>query len=713
MMTLHEDDIEERFAEECQLLDDHYDSVLHQDDSDESDEVDDDPRDANHGFEDDYDIPLTPRAARKARTSRKRKPKRGTPSLPASRLIDNPRPISFPLEVLELFCQYLPQATLRCVTSLVCRAWKLASDRHIRRVGIWKAVNNDFQRAIVDKMHTLDTLECWHQVDPENHRLPFYPAINSLLWTDFTKEILQSFEPIPDERRDQTSIGQDFRDPIQSCLLHSIKELSIQGRYLLYNTHLQALIPGFRFLETLKVSILGRHMSIPLFTLLNSSPNLRHVQFESAHYINVSFTAGDKMDSIVELSQPVINPETAHFPVKPPEILPPVVYPEQYRLEVFEASFVSTKPRIFERLFSTCPNLKTFKGSSIQYHLYYPITEEENEQRLAKHAKRHCPKLKWYTHLIKPGPTDLVDFKHLNLLKEHFPDITQLSLYCDYSSQYHIIHYFSPEFLRQITTLEISPCTHTVQSGYLERFLNAMPKLCHLYALRIPYKVPPEPLIFPYYHWASWQLRTVELDLQHSDAYVRVFDYISRRCPKLESAVFKIYALHIGQRMHGPQTKKVLKYASPSASTTSTHPPGSRTIVNSMRTAIERVEPRRFDNSLLALKSLKWLETLKIYSNTQDGVILVSDFEFMRRVEDRPIIDPPASSDLASTTQGGENKTSSPTTDKAEETWCPKLQAFHYYYGGYATWWSADRLLPRIQEIRPGVEIRIQNRSFA
>jgi len=82
-------------------------------------------------------------------------------------IVDCPRPLVFPLEVLDLVCSHLSQATLRHCVSLVCKNWNNVSDRYIRRVGIWTPLAEDSEKQLLQQMQRLDTLECWFGMDPD------------------------------------------------------------------------------------------------------------------------------------------------------------------------------------------------------------------------------------------------------------------------------------------------------------------------------------------------------------------------------------------------------------------------------------------------------------------------------------------------------------------------------------------------------------------
>ncbi|KAG0257434.1 hypothetical protein BG011_003954 [Mortierella polycephala] len=102
-------------------------------------------------------------------------------------------------------------------------------------------------------------------------------------------------------------------------------------------------------------------MITPLFQYLDASPNLLELYIASNAGSNrVTIVSGDADDQIVDLPEPPIDPETAHFPRKPKKVISPATYPEQYRLQAFECTNVIMEPRVLGRIVAICPNLRVF-----------------------------------------------------------------------------------------------------------------------------------------------------------------------------------------------------------------------------------------------------------------------------------------------------------------------------------------------------------------
>ncbi|KAF9337091.1 hypothetical protein BG006_006269 [Podila minutissima] len=109
------------------------------------------------------DIQVAPRVRTKSKPRTQRNKAKTTPkSEPVYT-----RPLIFPHEILEFVCEHLSQATLRFCASLVSKQWHAVCNRFIRRVGVWEALANDYQDALLAKLPNLNALESWATHDPD------------------------------------------------------------------------------------------------------------------------------------------------------------------------------------------------------------------------------------------------------------------------------------------------------------------------------------------------------------------------------------------------------------------------------------------------------------------------------------------------------------------------------------------------------------------
>ncbi|KAF9105004.1 hypothetical protein BGX27_009847, partial [Mortierella sp. AM989] len=151
-------------------------------------------------------------------------------------IIDCPRPLVFPLEVLGLVCSHLSQSTLRTCVSLVCKDWSAVSDRYIKRAGVWTPLSEDYQKRLIEQMKKLDTLECWFNMDPDvpDSTSIITQEISCQRWRTFRDAVLAPFDKGLQSNKDVIQDSQKPDDDTPTCLLHNIHNLSLRGYYIGY-----------------------------------------------------------------------------------------------------------------------------------------------------------------------------------------------------------------------------------------------------------------------------------------------------------------------------------------------------------------------------------------------------------------------------------------------------------------------------------------------
>ncbi|KAG0310080.1 hypothetical protein BGZ99_000680, partial [Dissophora globulifera] len=490
--------------EQSHVVPDHFFSEF---DYDENNFSGYDDYDYGSDYGDDLDIRLTLPAPHKAPRARRNKQNKKSPTSPKPApftkiiqpIVDCSQPLLFPLEVLELVCLHLNQATLRHCMSLVCKSWNTVSDRYIRRIGIWTSTSDHYEQRLLQQMPGLDTLECWIGINPdvaEMERAPLLRGQMGSAWERFRDAILAPLQdpPLQDNKDDSSN---------RTCLLHYIQHLTLRGDRMNYVDPLPTIQHEFRFLKTLTILNMTRDLNIYLFRLLNCSPELRELTIKTKSFDDMHIYFGDEDDDVVEPPEPVFDPETAHFPVKPKVILPIKNYPDRYRLQVFECSAVMIKQRVLERVISTCPELQILKAIEINRSTWHPAENRSrpyvvDEARLFEHAKSSCPNLEWMTILKVQNCVGEAYMKRQNLF---FPESKYLMLTSNRNELELLTIPAVATLVQNITVLEIrTTMSVAFDSLTLNKLLCRMPHLLHLHAFGARLRVndlhqPPKPVI--------------------------------------------------------------------------------------------------------------------------------------------------------------------------------------------------------------------------
>ncbi|KAF9945843.1 hypothetical protein BGZ70_003536 [Mortierella alpina] len=720
-----------------------------------SDAYDSSPEDLafEEAFYDPSDIHLEPRQLHKSKASKPKQRSQTKVLLPIRRT--SRKHYVFPIEVLELVCSHLSQATLRCAVSLVCKEWSNASRRFIRRAGVWNNATAVQENQLLEQMPNLVTLECslTGVVRPRDTMALDEP--HSISWDRFKTAITA---PLSASNKDQ------INDPTApQCLLHYIRRLVLQGPQMTYEVSIPRILHQFHFLQSLHLHVQSTH--IPLFKLLDRSPSLRELKVMGQKYQIAQLLSGDDEDLVPEKPEPVINPETAHFPRKPPVVIPPKAYPHRYKLRVFEIYNVFVKQRVLERVIATCQNLRVFKLHEINGIIWVPELSVSkhypiDEDRLWNHLQNCCPKVEWYhlLHLATRSDDEMVALgrMHRNKALGRFMTTTCVWNLNDYLQNLEVRSY-----LKNITVLEVLPTSNFAPAAIsLHRLLCLMPNLLHLIATKIIFR-STEVLELPgdatstarkefNYHnrgrkrqereerrqqrqralerfqgrehgrlsipdvWQCRDLRTMAMDFglsgNHFCTFTRYVE-IHRLLRNLTSLSITIDALRVGQlkNLEAPPLRKFPKKMVPK-SRSHARPRATQAVSAGSETqTAELLPPERWENELLMLRGLRCLETFDLKSYSIVGALHATDFEFLRKENHSHVM-------LFITDKnkdaGSDSEEDSPRNERCgrrkDRTFWPHLQYLRIRYHNTHTVTDFADVVAGLKHIRPGVEFEIK-----
>ena len=336
-----------------------------------------------------------------------------------------------------MVCHYLSQATLRLSASLVSRRWNVVCNLFIRRTVLWKAFSSDYDQFVLDTLREVISLECWLYEDPDMARswLPYMPVGFRLdAWQAFWPKLLA-----PIKQGDSCTIDNNNDSSVDSdsnlCLMDTIRHLRLLCLpFSQPVTYLDDLQPHFRSLRSLELRIFGGYTgSCAIFILMDNSPQLRSLKISGPRYgiRQGDLIAGDNEDSIIDLPEQDIDPETAHFHVRPKVVTPPnKSYPQRYKLEVVDAFLLNVHQRVLERLISTWPELRILRvleANAQSWTLNHGYTTKVLK-RLFDHAKDCCQRL--VSMEVLPRAFEVSDPTHLHRIAKFFPDAIMLTLNC-------------------------------------------------------------------------------------------------------------------------------------------------------------------------------------------------------------------------------------------------------------------------------------------
>ncbi|KAK3840855.1 MAG: hypothetical protein J3R72DRAFT_446513 [Linnemannia gamsii] len=471
---------------------------------------------------DDYDdiclVPLSPHKPKSKRnnSSKNLKPKifkkKPAQTKVIQPLLDSSKPPELPFEILEFVCLHLSQQTLRYGVNRVCKKWHEVSNRFIRRAGIWRPVDGA-QEQLLQQWPKFNTLELSCCRDPEFPTKYIHSTTNFSSWTRFATAIT---EPTPttqevlqggiDNNTDNGNGGNSSAtaSTIPSCLLHWIRILEMRGNTMMYSELAPKLRGHLQFIESLTITASNYSAINPLFTILADFPALKSLIFELDFSLRSCLRHGDDDDLIVDVLEPIVEPETAHFPRKPWVIPPPKMFPDRYSLQKFSVSGVLTHLRVLERLLVTCPDLRVFNAYNNEVNMFIrqrsdvDDAEHNARQRLIELAAIHCPKLEWYN--FNRFETSATDGPHLEYIARTFPNHKILSINFGGYQDSMPSTLAARDLLSRITVLDIKPSSSfTFQSPTMNRILCLTPNLLHLVAPKAFFFTgclwqPPEPI---------------------------------------------------------------------------------------------------------------------------------------------------------------------------------------------------------------------------
>ncbi|KAG0287672.1 hypothetical protein BGZ96_008439 [Linnemannia gamsii] len=484
------------------------------------DDYDYEPQDDYDDYDDIRLVPPSPHRLKSKRNNKPLEPKVQKKQLVATKVIqpmlESPQPPELPLEILELVCTHLSQTALRYGVNQVCKKWHEVSNRFIRRAGIWKPVKGT-QELLLEQWPKINTLELWFGQDPESPTISIASYTNLLFWSAFAAAITASTSTEQEARQEVTKDNSNNNSEndrksdlaIPLSLLQTIRHLELRGSSV-YSLDIAPKLRGhLQFVESFTITTVYYNANIPLFTILADFPSLRTLTAPLQYTTQARLTHGDSDDNIVDVPEPEIDPETAHFPRKPWVIPPPKMFPERYRLQTFSVTGVSTNLHILERLLVTCPDLRVFKANNTYVNMFIRQRSEDAEhnarQRLIDLAAKHCPRLEWYNfHRLEYSATDGI---HLGHISRTFPNHKFLSMTLGVNQEMILDNLVAKDLLSRITVLDIQPSPYVnVPSEAVDRILCLTPNLLHLHCLKAnlctgslwkpPAPVQPTPIPF-------------------------------------------------------------------------------------------------------------------------------------------------------------------------------------------------------------------------
>ncbi|KAF9273975.1 hypothetical protein BGZ68_001017 [Mortierella alpina] len=675
-------------------------------------------------FYDHYDIQLkSQRTQRHKPTKLKRRPetKIVLPLLRTTR-----KTYVFPVEVLDLVCSHLSQATLRFTISLVCKEWSIISKRYIQRTGVWESATTDEENRLLSRMPCLTTLECRLGISLGRAFAYDQLLLRESLCESWMRFMTAISAPLPTLDSDQQHIVS--AEP--RCLLHHIRRLIFRGPLMTYKLAIPPILSQLQFLRSLEL-----HMSltrIALFEILNNSPSLRELKVVGQRFHDTQLHCGDEEDLILEKPDPIINPLTAHLPKKPLVSDPPKTYPDRYKLQVFDVSFVVVKQRIVERLLATCPDLRVFKLHEINHKIWIPELMVSkilaiDEERLWNHLQNCCPKIDWY-HISLA----------VNVMNEQMEALTRmrqsrilgrfLTTACSKKWNDYLKDLNVRTILSHVTVLEVRPTLNYQRESYtLQQLLCLMPNLLHLIAglafeatdvLVVPGCGRPATLRerFNYHNGSRKRQERMEKQQQRLKALERFQAPKQKRLVAI-SDVWQCRDLRSMDISFGSMSERFGVFTQYVAAHRLLRNLTSLSIaLSELRvgqvietTAGERTPPERWENDLLNLRGLRCLEMLEISTGVIEGVVQGTDFEFLRKHDPSQVMvmitakNKDAGSDLEE-----DSLRNNRYRRRKDRTIWPQLQSFHIRYHKLQIATEFGDVVAGVEQIRPGVKLVIQ-----
>ncbi|KAF9921971.1 hypothetical protein FBU30_007943, partial [Linnemannia zychae] len=588
-----------------------------------------------------------------------------------------------PHEILELVCTHLSQSTLRYSFNLVCKSWFHISNRFIRRAAIWKPAAG-VQDILIQQWSKFNTLELWLSQDPDVHFCYISAEFTRKLLDPFLEEITKPIVTNKHSKKDniwfyntnKIDNSNKGATAATSCLLHSIRHLRIQGKYISYSDLRPKLHNHLQFIETLTIKT---QMANPLFQILKDFTSLKSLSI-TADILN----HGDDEDNISTTPELLFG-SIIYLCDKPWITSPAKAFTDQYRLQHFTVRGVVTDLNVLERLLVTCPDLRSFNfyNSKVKalHQQHGSDIERRVRERLINIAAQFCPKLEQYSfHQNQNKPTD---GKLLDDITQTLPSLKIVTLTCRDSENSIALPIKALDFLSRITVLEIvQSAGFSLNSTLLNKILCHTSSLLHLittnvyfFSNMVEHTFSAEARnryisatirdrkryernkrqqaltcfrpsannnshdgdqqggnITGYFStpftWQLYNLKTFDMSILTTESFEAFTTYISqnRLFCNLTRITIRVLTLQVGQLESIPQ----VPMATPNNSS-SRAPSTVSGRHQHLGSSGSLQKPLRHPNLLLALRRLRCLEECILHPDSVPGVILSEDFEFMRR----------------------------------------------------------------------------------
>ncbi|KAF9383873.1 hypothetical protein CPB97_006153 [Podila verticillata] len=558
-----------------------------------------------------------------------------------------------PEEIITAIFSLTSQRTLKCV-SLVCRDWSRISRSMIRRVGVWKTMDENGHHQLLNQMPKINTLVCWFLKDPElppAHWDWIDPNSTLSMWKRFLRASTKPSEEGP--------------------LLNHIKELVIHGDYISYKGVIAPLLPHLQYLQTLRLDFQKDHSTIDLFPILDHCSNLKELTIKGAvnKHLIIRVDSNDHDLTCAKVPEPPPKEELAWFYDQPTP-----TYPQRYGVLRIDFHEVIISQRTLERILVTCQLLDTLKATEMPKYRTVPsqpgvlLPVYLDRGRITRLAREFCPRMKWLALLQKFEPDQVwsttdkpakqgYGSQPPSRLYEWFVGKRRyLSASLEALDRQLIRNYRAQSILRFLTTLEITD-TFARQEVHLGLLLSYTPCLEHFRASRAqfsimtrresymtadgehfyqtyispkvcaseyktnrerrmvarergvldlgpPHQASPSAIMRHIQkaregkvrvggtHWQCYNLRSLDVGLCHASDTPRLFTYLWQHCPLLRHLRVRCKSVQMGQSHYHNATPLF---------------------------------------PLRDLRGLAQLETVTIYTDNIHGVSTGSEFEFLRR----------------------------------------------------------------------------------
>ncbi|KAF9413612.1 Cyclin-dependent kinase 20 [Podila epigama] len=629
----------------------------------------------------------------KHRRSRKAQPPNGKAKVQTARpkVQSSEIPIYLPAEVLERVFMMLDQSTLRKTVNLVCRQWKHVSDRYISRVGAWKAFGMDYQDDLLEKIRLglVNALDFWFQMDPDLPRVQSrltLPEHHALMWQEFVKKATAPLELESKNKHSAPSSSRNTGKTVpSSCLLHLIRMARFTGYDIGHPVNgILPLIPNLGNLFSLSIHDYDpRRYSLPLPKIMRHCPLLKQLSIQgSLNNPVVIELPSRKTRSLTTATEPV---ESSHSSLKAQKTQRTA---KLFPLLELTLRNVSIPVKLLEQVLRVCPLLQMFIAEEMPDGA---VEEEANGggtngkslylDKLCALAAALCPRLRRINISLAILPRDRERCVQENARIESLIQRT-------FSNVREIVFHQSQEAFRsvfsQLTYLEIRSSSSSSTWGHpsritretLDGMLQSMPRLLHLHAHQATYNVadlrcssylinyvrtdptpivgitvvhisagsgrlkkkairhigyePQETLITmtepvlpswkpPVNNWACTKLRSLSLRVCGQERDMDLFYH------KVVSSIVHLTDLSLSQ----PQLLMGQSLGLSKDRSMIEDDNGGLTCPGTERGT--KNKGKRAANLLLALLPLRALETITLTVDTIPGIIVVQDFEFMRR----------------------------------------------------------------------------------